>query len=65
MTDKGSGEDAEKLVGRQIKIWCPLDKQFYEGIVESYDTKSKKHNILYFDGDREELQLSEERWEYR
>lgn len=41
-----------------------LDKQFYDGIVESYNPKSKKHGISYFDGDCEELQLSRERWDF-
>ncbi|KZV51246.1 hypothetical protein F511_05903 [Dorcoceras hygrometricum] len=53
----------EDLVGCTIKVWWPMDKQFYEGIVKSFDTEKKKHVILYEDGDVEVLRLDKERWE--
>lgn len=62
-TVEAFGED-EKFVGRKIKVWWPSDKEFYEGVVESYDPKSKRHTILYYDGDREKLQLWKHRWEF-
>lgn len=40
-----------------------MDKQFYEGVVKSFDTQKKKHVILYDDGDVEVLRLERERWE--
>uniref|UniRef100_A0A6V7QRS0 Sister chromatid cohesion protein PDS5 homolog A n=1 Tax=Ananas comosus var. bracteatus TaxID=296719 RepID=A0A6V7QRS0_ANACO len=43
--------DDEEIVGSRIKVWWPLDKQFYEGI------------ILYDDGDIEVLNLAKEKWE--
>eukprot|EP00252_Welwitschia_mirabilis_P017347 TRINITY_DN3843_c0_g1_i5.p1 TRINITY_DN3843_c0_g1~~TRINITY_DN3843_c0_g1_i5.p1 ORF type:complete len:1350 (+),score=286.92 TRINITY_DN3843_c0_g1_i5:295-4344(+) len=55
--------DQEKLTGLRIKVWWPLDKQFYEGVVESYDSTRQKHRILYDDGDIEILRLDKERWE--
>ncbi|GLJ16335.1 hypothetical protein SUGI_0276270 [Cryptomeria japonica] len=55
--------DYEKLAGHRIKVWWPLDKQFYEGIVQSYDSIQKKHTVLYDDGDVEVLRLQKERWE--
>jgi sister-chromatid-cohesion protein PDS5 len=55
--------DYGKLTGYRIKVWWPLDMQFYEGIVESYDSIQKKHRILYDDGDVEILKLQKERWE--
>ncbi|CAL9170887.1 unnamed protein product [Musa hybrid cultivar] len=54
--------DAE-LVGSRIRVWWPLDKRFYEGVVRSYDSGKKKHTILYEDGDMEVLQLGKEKWE--
>ncbi|KAL2538104.1 Uncharacterized protein Fot_19495 [Forsythia ovata] len=37
---------------------------FYEGVVQSFDTQTKKHEILYDDGDDVEvLRLDKERWE--
>lgn len=55
--------DYEKLTGYRIKVWWPLDMQYYEGIVESYDSMQNKHRILYDDGDVEILRLQKERWE--
>lgn len=57
-------EDAhEKLVGRKIKVWWPMDKEFYEGIIESFDASKKRHKVVYQDGDVEVLNLAKERWE--
>ncbi|KAG6528290.1 hypothetical protein ZIOFF_010441 [Zingiber officinale] len=52
-----------ELVGSRIRIWWPLDKRFYQGVVHSYDPGNKKHTILYDDGDVEVLLLSKENWE--
>ncbi|KAG1364372.1 putative abhydrolase domain-containing protein [Cocos nucifera] len=65
---KGSGTPAqstvldENLVGSRIKVWWPDDKAFYDGVVDSFDPVSKKHKILYDDGDIEVLLLKNERW---
>ncbi|XP_010537875.1 PREDICTED: uncharacterized protein LOC104812429 isoform X2 [Tarenaya hassleriana] len=58
-----SGLGAE-LVGKRIKVWWPLDKTFYEGVINSYDDQQKKHLVLYADGENEMLNLEEERWEF-
>ncbi|KAJ1259018.1 hypothetical protein BS78_10G121300 [Paspalum vaginatum] len=50
------------LVGHRIKVWWPLDKMFYKGIVQSYDSSKKKHTVLYDDGDVEVLNLANEKW---
>ncbi|XP_010243945.1 PREDICTED: sister chromatid cohesion protein PDS5 homolog A-like isoform X2 [Nelumbo nucifera] len=60
---KESGDHGANLIGKRIKVWWPLDKQFYEGVVQSYDQGKKKHVILYDDGDMEVLLLKKERWE--
>ncbi|XP_062088082.1 sister chromatid cohesion protein PDS5 homolog A [Humulus lupulus] len=60
---KEGGKDIEDLIGCRIKVWWPMDKQFYEGTVKSFDTMKKKHVILYDDGDVEVLRLEKERWE--
>ncbi|KAJ9180800.1 hypothetical protein P3X46_009007 [Hevea brasiliensis] len=62
-TTKKSGVDIEELIGYRIKVWWPMDKQFYEGTVKSYDPIKRKHVILYDDGDIEVLRLEKERWE--
>ncbi|KAL5214107.1 hypothetical protein ABZP36_003259 [Zizania latifolia] len=33
------------LVGSRIKVWWPDDKKFYDGVVKSFDTSSKKHKV--------------------
>jgi sister-chromatid-cohesion protein PDS5 len=50
------------LVGERIKVWWPLDKKFYKGVVESYNSSKKKHTVLYDDGDVEVLNLAKEKW---
>ncbi|CAL5026603.1 unnamed protein product [Urochloa decumbens] len=54
----------ENLVGSRIKVWWPDDKKFYKGVVESFDTSSKKHKVAYDDGDVEVLMLKKEKWEF-
>ncbi|CAL5031186.1 unnamed protein product [Urochloa decumbens] len=54
----------ENLVGSRIKVWWPDDKKFYKGVVESFDTSSKKHKVAYDDGDIEVLMLKKEKWEF-
>ncbi|XP_044496291.1 sister chromatid cohesion protein PDS5 homolog A-like [Mangifera indica] len=62
-TTKNRGVNIEDLIGYRIKVWWPLDKEFYEGTVKSYDPIQQKHVILYDDGDVEVLRLHKERWE--
>ncbi|URE05711.1 PDS5, regulator of cohesion maintenance, partial [Musa troglodytarum] len=52
------------LVGSRIRVWWPMDKKFYDGVVDSYDHASKKHKIVYTDGDVEILLMKKERWEF-
>ncbi|KAJ4981397.1 hypothetical protein NE237_032234 [Protea cynaroides] len=60
---KESDNHSTDLIGCRIKVWWPLDKQFYEGVIQSYDQGKKKHMILYDDGDTEVLNLEKERWD--
>ncbi|KAJ0007745.1 hypothetical protein Pint_30329 [Pistacia integerrima] len=55
-------ELGEQLVGKRIKVWWPMDKTFYEGVIDSYDRIKKKHRILYVDGDVERLNLEKQRF---
>ncbi|KAL0284120.1 UNVERIFIED_CONTAM: hypothetical protein Sradi_7208700, partial [Sesamum radiatum] len=61
-TTPNNGSSAADLIGCRIKVWWPMDKQFYD-VVKSFDTQKKKHVILYDDGDVEVLRLERERWE--
>lgn len=62
-TTKEGESDAEDLIGSRVKVWWPLDKKFYKGTVQSYDSSKRKHAILYDDGEVEKLCLEKERWE--
>ncbi|XP_057513185.1 sister chromatid cohesion protein PDS5 homolog A-like isoform X2 [Actinidia eriantha] len=62
-TSKEGGSETMDLINCRIKIWWPMDKKFYEGLVKSYDSQKKKHVVLYDDGDVEVLRLEKERWE--
>lgn len=46
-----------------MNIWWPLDKTFYEGVIQAYSGRTKMHQVLYTDGESEELYLYKERWE--
>ncbi|KAK1358150.1 hypothetical protein POM88_051406 [Heracleum sosnowskyi] len=63
MPQRGIKLFGEKLVGRRVKIWWPLDKMFYEGAVASFDSLTQTHKVLYADGDEETLNLRNEHWE--
>ncbi|XP_022960039.1 uncharacterized protein LOC111460907 isoform X3 [Cucurbita moschata] len=53
----------EELVGRRIKVWWPLDRKFYEGIIQSFDPVKRKHKVSYDDGDEELLNLKKQKYE--
>ncbi|XP_071723473.1 uncharacterized protein [Rutidosis leptorrhynchoides] len=61
--DKTSSKD-NNLVGSKIKVWWPLDKTYYDGIIASYDSKKKRHRVKYADGEVEVLNLATEKWEF-
>ncbi len=46
----------------RIEVYLPLHQKFYPVKLESYDETSKKHGVLYDDGDIEFLDLSMEKW---
>ncbi|CAO2046544.1 unnamed protein product [Urochloa humidicola] len=60
---RNKGLDAS-LVGARIKVWWPGDKMFYKGVVESFDSGSKRHKVAYDDGDVELLLLRDEKWDF-
>ncbi|KAI3928596.1 hypothetical protein MKW98_024197, partial [Papaver atlanticum] len=60
---KDANNQSSEMIGCRIKVWWPIDKEYYKGVIQSYDAKKKKHEILYDDGEVEVLQLGRERWE--
>ncbi|PKI53232.1 hypothetical protein CRG98_026364 [Punica granatum] len=59
----GGKDYGQDLVGSKVKVWWPDDAEFYKGVVSSFNPVSRKHKIVYNDGDVELLRLKNERWE--
>ncbi|KAJ8751174.1 hypothetical protein K2173_016355 [Erythroxylum novogranatense] len=55
--------DCFRIVGKRIKVYWPESRRWFIGRIKSFDNKKKHHSILYEDGDKEELELSKERFE--
>ncbi|KAM7277513.1 hypothetical protein ACFE04_019379 [Oxalis oulophora] len=55
---------SEDVVGKRIKVYWPLDKAWYEGVVKSFDKESSKHLILYDDGQEESVEIWKEKIEW-
>ncbi|KAK7337513.1 hypothetical protein VNO77_18092 [Canavalia gladiata] len=54
----------QEVVGRRIKVYWPLDKAWYEGLVKSFDNLTSKHLVRYDDDEEESLDLSKEKIEW-
>ncbi|KAJ0262912.1 Transcriptional regulator [Hirschfeldia incana] len=52
------------LVGTRVRVWWPIDKAYYKGVVNSYDSAKKKHLVIYDDGEQEILNLKTEKWHF-
>lgn len=57
-------EYGANLVDSKIKVWWQDDREFYEGVIASYDPDNKRHKVLYDDGEVEILNLKKETWEF-
>ncbi|KAI4369781.1 hypothetical protein MLD38_018186 [Melastoma candidum] len=55
------GVDPEAFISLQCKIFWPLDADWYTGRVRGYDSETKRHCVMYDDGDKEDLVLVNER----
>ncbi|KAF5741530.1 DNA mismatch repair protein MSH6 [Tripterygium wilfordii] len=51
----------EEVVDKRIKVYWPLDKVWYEGLVKSFDEESGKHLVQYEDAEEELLDLRKEK----
>ncbi|XP_010254200.1 PREDICTED: uncharacterized protein LOC104595249 isoform X2 [Nelumbo nucifera] len=54
--------DAYWVLNRRIKVFWPLDKSWYFGIVDKYDPERKLHHVKYDDRDEEWIDLQKERF---
>ncbi|XP_057782207.1 DNA mismatch repair protein MSH6 [Salvia miltiorrhiza] len=53
-----------EVVDRRVRVYWPLDKSWYEGVVKSFDEVSGKHLVQYDDAEEEKLNLSGEKVEW-
>ncbi|KAA3458880.1 DNA mismatch repair protein MSH6 isoform X2 [Gossypium australe] len=54
----------DEVVDKRLRVYWPLDKAWYEGVVKSFDKVSGKHLIQYDDSEEEELDLGKEKIEW-
>ncbi|KAK6260322.1 hypothetical protein SCA6_014796 [Theobroma cacao] len=59
--DKSYGKE---VVDKRIRVYWPLDKAWYEGVVKSFDKESGRHLVQYDDAEEEELDLGKEKIEW-
>ena len=45
--------DPQSWVGERLRVYWPMDNTWYEGRVKSYDKSTKKHVVIYDDGEEE------------
>ncbi|XP_010456087.1 PREDICTED: DNA mismatch repair protein MSH6 [Camelina sativa] len=54
----------DEVVGKQVRVFWPLDKRWYDGSVTFYDKGEGKHVVEYEDGEEESLDLRKEKIEW-
>ncbi|XWS17027.1 hypothetical protein CRYUN_Cryun33cG0032200 [Craigia yunnanensis] len=54
--------DLHWILNRRIKVFWPLDKSWYYGLVNDYDKERKLHHVKYDDRDEEWIDLQIERF---
>lgn len=60
---EGIGHKGETLIGQRIKLWSPIDKCFYSGSIDGFDSQNSSHKVAYDNGEVELLRLANEKWE--
>ena len=47
------------MIGRRVRVFWPIDQQWYIGLVQQYDEMSGEHMLLYPDGDTEWVSIGD------
>ncbi|KAL5704355.1 hypothetical protein ACHQM5_022795 [Ranunculus cassubicifolius] len=58
-----SDDPDEKLIGKRIKLWSPIDKCYNSGSIDGFDSENSSHTVCYDNGEVELLRLVNEKWE--
>uniref|UniRef100_A0A5B6YQ09 Sister chromatid cohesion protein PDS5 homolog A n=1 Tax=Davidia involucrata TaxID=16924 RepID=A0A5B6YQ09_DAVIN len=62
-SSKETGNKSEVSIGQRIKLWSPIDKCYYSGTVNGFDSRYDTHKITYDNGEVEVVSLESENWE--
>ena len=58
-----SENDSERIVGKRVKIYWSGSRRWFVGLVKAFDHDKRCHKIHYEDGEKEDLDLRQERFE--
>mmetsp|Transcript_36044 Transcript_36044/g.78916 ORF Transcript_36044/g.78916 Transcript_36044/m.78916 type:complete len:492 (+) Transcript_36044:221-1696(+) len=47
------------MIGKKVRVFWPLDEQWYVGVVQQYDANTGEHLLAYPDGDTEWVKIGE------
>jgi len=47
------------MLGKRVRVFWPLDSQWYVGVVQEYDPESGEHKLRYPDGDTEWVKIGD------
>lgn len=50
---------AQCMIGKKVRVFWPLDEQWYVGVVKEYDVSSGEHLLKYPDGDTEWVKIGD------
>ena len=50
---------AQCMIGKKVRVFWPLDEQWYVGVVKEYDESSGEHLLKYPDGDTEWVKIGD------
>ncbi|TXG69953.1 hypothetical protein EZV62_004888 [Acer yangbiense] len=62
MVNLDEGDDG-RIVGKRIKVYWPESRKWFIGHIKAFNDKKWLRSILYDDGDKEELDIRNERFE--
>ena len=47
------------MIGKKVRVFWPVDEQWYTGVVQEFNTSSGEHKLMYPDGDEEWVKIGE------
>jgi len=50
---------AQCMIGKKVRVFWPLDEQWYVGVVQRYDPSTGEHLLRYPDGDEEWVRIGD------